>query len=112
MVLQITMLSRIEHSSTTLPAVVNLEITRGISFLLFQVSALNHYTNLCLRVDIYMRGIDDVLKKLNTYNSTSYAVNCDLSQKNYSNQGKSYLFNHTNTIYCRHNAFNTYIILL
>ena len=54
------------------------EISRIFSF--FHVSALNHYTNLCLRVYIYMRSIDNFLNKLNAYNSTSCAVNCGISQ--------------------------------
>ena len=76
-----TMLSsRIEHSSTTLLGVGEpRNDSENYIFLLFQVNALNHYTNLCLRLDIYMRGIDNFLKKLNACNSTSCAVNCDIS---------------------------------
>ena len=74
-----TMLSRIEHSSTTLLAVDDNRNNSEITFLLFAVSALNHYNNLYLRADIYRRGIDNYLKKLNAYNSTSCAVNWGIS---------------------------------
>ena len=76
MVLQMTMLSRIEHSSTTLLAVGEPRNNSENFIFTFPSKCSNHYTNLCLRVDIYMRGIDNFLKKLNAYNSTSCAVKC------------------------------------
>ena len=74
------MLSRIEHSSTRLIAVGKPRNNSEYFISTFPSKwALNHYTNLCLRVDIYRRGIDNFLKKLNAYSSTSCAVNCDIS---------------------------------
>ena len=67
-----TMLSRINIVQPHYELLVNLEITRKVTFVLFQVSALNHYTNLYLRVDIYRRGIENFLKILNAYSSTSW----------------------------------------
>ena len=61
---------------------LNLEIFKKIPFVLFQVCALNHDTNLCLKVDIYRTGIEHFLKRLNASSSTSCAVNCDISHYN------------------------------
>ena len=65
MALLMAMLSRIEHSSTTLLAVSKPSNNSENSFVLFQVNVPDHYTNVCLRVDINMRGIDNFQKKLN-----------------------------------------------
>ena len=79
MVLQMTMLSRIKHSSTTLLAVGEPINNSEYYIFAFPTKCSKSYNNLCLRVDIYMRGIDIFLKMLNAYNSTSCAVNCDIS---------------------------------
>ena len=60
-VLQITMLSRNEHSLTTLLPVGEPRNNSENYIFTFQPSALNHYTNPCMRVDIYRRGIDYTL---------------------------------------------------
>ena len=61
------MISRIEHSSTTLLAVGE-SINNSENVFTFPSKC----SNLCLRIDIYRRGID-FLKKLNV-NSTSFAL--------------------------------------
>ena len=80
------MLSRIEHSSTTLLAVgepVGEPRNNSENFIfIFHVRALNHYTNLCPRVEIHIRGIDNFMKRLNVSNSTSCTVNCYISHYN------------------------------
>ena len=74
-----TMLSLIKHSSTTLLAVGESRNNSENFISNFPSKCSKSLTNFCLRVDIYMRGIDNFLKKLNVYNSISCAINCDIS---------------------------------